>query len=81
MTPSLRIALRFLTPRKRVCCGKSTLLYILGLLDPSDAVRASIESAPMLHLSDDELARKRNEFIGFIFQFCPAKMNGARIPH
>jgi hypothetical protein len=50
-------------------CGKSTLLYILGLLDPPDAGRVSIESEPMLHLSDDELARKRNEFIGFIFQF------------
>ena len=23
----------------------------------------------MSHLSDDELARKRNQFIGFIFQF------------
>src|SRR5437762_802611 len=50
-------------------CGKSTLLYILGLLDPPDAGRVSIESEPMLHLSDDELARRRNEFIGFIFQF------------
>src|SRR4030095_9455070 len=50
-------------------CGKSTLLYILGLLDPPDAGRVSIESGPMLHLSDDELAHKRSEFIGFIFQF------------
>lgn len=50
-------------------CGKSTLLYILGLLDPPDAGRVSIESEPVLHLSDDELAHKRNEFIGFIFQF------------
>src|SRR5437667_12677654 len=50
-------------------CGKSTLLYILGLLDPPDAGSVSIESKPMLHLSDNELARKRNEFIGFIFQF------------
>jgi len=50
-------------------CGKSTLLYILGLLDPPDAGRVSIESEQMLHLSDDELAHKRNEFIGFIFQF------------
>src|SRR6266571_4216305 len=50
-------------------CGKSTLLYILGLLDPPDAGRVSIESEPMLHLSDDELAHKRSEFIGFIFQF------------
>src|SRR5260370_20590291 len=50
-------------------CGKSTLLYILGLLDPPDAGRVYIESEPMLHLGDDELAGKRNEFIGFIFQF------------
>src|SRR5438132_13866398 len=50
-------------------CGKRTLLYILGLLDPPDAGRVSIESEPMLHLSDDELAHKRSEFIGFIFQF------------
>src|SRR5213080_3121602 len=50
-------------------CGKSTLHYVLGLLDPPDAGRVSIESEPMLHLSDDELAQKRSEFIGFIFQF------------
>src|SRR5246500_4712442 len=50
-------------------CGKSSLLYILGLLDSPDAGRVSIESEPVLHLSDDELAHKRNKFIGFIFQF------------
>jgi lipoprotein-releasing system ATP-binding protein len=50
-------------------CGKSTLLYILGLLDSPDAGRVSIESEPVLHLSDDELAHKRNRLIGFIFQF------------
>src|SRR5438046_8609933 len=50
-------------------CGKSTLLYVLGLLDPPDAGRVSIESEPILHLSDDELAQKRSEFIGFICQF------------
>src|SRR5437667_8594315 len=50
-------------------CGKSTLLYVLGLLDPPDAGSVAIESETMSHLSDDELARKRNEFIGFIFQF------------
>src|SRR5216684_9374497 len=50
-------------------CGKSTLLYVLGLLDPPDAGWISIESEAMSHLSDDELARKRNGFIGFIFQF------------
>lgn len=50
-------------------CGKSSLLYILGLLDLPDAGRVSIESEPVSQLSDDELAQKRNEFIGFIFQF------------
>lgn len=50
-------------------CGKSTLLYILGLLDPPDVGSVSIESEITSHLSDDELARTRNAFIGFIFQF------------
>jgi lipoprotein-releasing system ATP-binding protein len=50
-------------------CGKSTLLYILGLLDHPDAGSVSIESAPVSHLPDEELSRRRNEFIGFIFQF------------
>ena len=50
-------------------CGKSTLLYILGLLDQPDAGSVVLESEPVSHLRDDELARKRNEFIGFIFQF------------
>src|ERR1041384_800435 len=50
-------------------CGKSTLLYILGLLDHPDAGSVTLESASVSHLPDDELARKRNEFIGFIFQF------------
>lgn len=50
-------------------CGKSTLLYILGLLDSPDAGSISIESELMSNLSDDELARRRSELIGFIFQF------------
>ena len=50
-------------------CGKSTLLYILGLLDPPDTGQVAIESKSVSHLSDDELARTRNKFIGFIFQF------------
>jgi lipoprotein-releasing system ATP-binding protein len=50
-------------------CGKSSLLYILGLLDLPDAGRVSIESEPVARLTDDELARKRNKFVGFIFQF------------
>jgi lipoprotein-releasing system ATP-binding protein len=50
-------------------CGKSSLLYVLGLLDVPDAGHVAIESESMSYLSDDELAYKRSEFIGFIFQF------------
>ena len=50
-------------------CGKSTLLYILGLLDQPDAGQVSIGSAPTSDLSDNELSHRRNESIGFIFQF------------
>src|SRR5215472_222959 len=50
-------------------CGKSSLLYILGLLDTPDAGRVLIESETVSHLTDDELARRRSRFIGFIFQF------------
>ena len=50
-------------------CGKSTLLYVLGLLDSPDAGQVAIESEFVSHLSDDELARRRSKFIGFIFQF------------
>ena len=50
-------------------CGKSTLLYILGLLDQPDHGTVILNSEPASHLSDEELSRRRNEFIGFIFQF------------
>lgn len=50
-------------------CGKSTLLYILGLLDQPDAGSVVIGSTSISHLSDEELASRRNELIGFIFQF------------
>jgi len=50
-------------------CGKSTLLYILGLLDEPDAGSVVVGSTLISHLSDEELSRRRNELIGFIFQF------------
>ena len=50
-------------------CGKSTLLYILGLLDQADAGSLTIADQLIAGLPDDELARKRNELLGFIFQF------------
>src|ERR1700716_4153216 len=50
-------------------CGKSTLLYILGLLDHPDAGSVMLGSELASQLPDHELSRRRNEFIGFIFQF------------
>jgi lipoprotein-releasing system ATP-binding protein len=50
-------------------CGKSTLLYILGLLDQADSGSVIIENENVSHLADDALDRKRNELLGFIFQF------------
>jgi len=50
-------------------CGKSTLLYLLGLLDTPDGGSITLGSEGLSHLPDRELARRRNESIGFIFQF------------
>jgi len=50
-------------------CGKSTLLYILGLLDQPDGGWVRIDSEPVSHLPDEMLSQKRNQSIGFIFQF------------
>src|SRR4051812_857233 len=50
-------------------CGKSTLLYVLGLLDRPDAGWIEIDGEAIAQLRDDELARKRNQVLGFIFQF------------
>jgi len=52
--------------------GKTTLLQILGTLDdPSNADQSSlrINDVEISELSEKELARFRNEQIGFIFQF------------
>ena len=50
-------------------CGKSTLLYILGLLDRPDGGGVNLEGEATADLDDGELARRRNQSIGFIFQF------------
>ncbi|HEX7517506.1 MAG TPA: ABC transporter ATP-binding protein [Chthoniobacterales bacterium] len=50
-------------------CGKSTLLYILGLLDRPDAGTLTIDHDLVSGLSDDLLSEKRNQLLGFIFQF------------
>lgn len=48
--------------------GKSTLMHILGLLDRSTGGEYRLEGKDVTSLSDDELARLRNEEIGFVFQ-------------
>ncbi len=50
-------------------CGKSTLLYLLGLLDTPEAGRLWIGGVEVAGLPEPELTRKRNEMIGFVFQF------------
>ncbi len=50
-------------------CGKSSLLYILGLLDNPDAGHLEIGGVPVLSIDDGEASAKRNESIGFVFQF------------
>ncbi len=49
--------------------GKSTLLHILGTLDRPDSGTVTLDGADVFALNDKELARFRNERIGFVFQF------------
>ena len=49
--------------------GKSTLLHILGTLDRPDEGQVFIGDTNVSSLGDKDLARFRNEKIGFIFQF------------
>lgn len=49
--------------------GKSTLLHILGTLDQPDQGHVKMNGVDLLKLKGDELAKFRNEQIGFIFQF------------
>lgn len=49
-------------------CGKSTLLNILGLLDTPSKGSITVDSQEIINMSDNQLARVRNEKFGFIFQ-------------
>jgi lipoprotein-releasing system ATP-binding protein len=49
--------------------GKSTLLHILGTLDKADQGVLEFNDINLTKLKDNELAKIRNEKIGFIFQF------------
>jgi lipoprotein-releasing system ATP-binding protein len=50
-------------------CGKSTLLYILSTLDSRYTGKLTILGEQMTGLKQDQLARFRNQHIGFVFQF------------
>ena len=49
--------------------GKSTLLHILGTLDKPDDGKLSLNNMDLLKLSTSQMARFRNQQVGFIFQF------------
>lgn len=48
--------------------GKSTLLHILGFLDPQTSGTYRFNGKSLEDLSQEELARIRNEDLGFVFQ-------------
>jgi putative ABC transport system ATP-binding protein len=49
-------------------CGKSTLLNLMGLLDEPSTGKVAIGGKAIERYGDRDLARLRNERIGFIFQ-------------
>ena len=48
--------------------GKSTLMNIIGCLDIADAGSYKLDNLPIEAYSENELARIRNQKIGFVFQ-------------
>jgi lipoprotein-releasing system ATP-binding protein len=50
-------------------CGKSTLLYILSTMDTDYEGELMIDGESMREKNESELAKVRNEKIGFVFQF------------
>lgn len=48
--------------------GKSTMMHIMGLLDRASSGSYKFRGENVENLDDDELARLRNEEIGFVFQ-------------
>ena len=50
-------------------CGKSTLLYILSTMDTDFEGELLIDKETMRNKKEAQLARIRNEKIGFVFQF------------
>lgn len=50
-------------------CGKSTLLYLLSTMDTDYEGTISMASEKLTGKSKNDLAKFRNEHIGFVFQF------------
>jgi lipoprotein-releasing system ATP-binding protein len=49
--------------------GKSTLLHIIGTLDSADKGDIYFEDRAISRLNERKLAKFRNKYIGFVFQF------------
>lgn len=50
-------------------CGKSTLLYLISTLDTAYTGEIHINNRKVTGLTQNQLAKFRNEHIGFVFQF------------
>ncbi len=50
-------------------CGKSTLLYLISTMDTGYEGRVEMNGEVLTGKTQNELARFRNEHIGFVFQF------------
>lgn len=48
--------------------GKSTLMYLMGLLDTPTSGKIIIDDKDVSKLSDDNLSKLRNDYVGFVFQ-------------
>jgi lipoprotein-releasing system ATP-binding protein len=49
--------------------GKSTFLHLIGTLDKPDAGALLFDGQDVCRFNPSSLARVRNEFVGFVFQF------------
>jgi lipoprotein-releasing system ATP-binding protein len=59
----------FLTLMGKSGCGKSTLMYVLSTMDTDYDGELEIAGERLTGKSQNELAKFRNEHIGFVFQF------------